>query len=569
MILNTTDLNVVNYSGEVITEKNCTTNNLVKIMKKLHDSYQSIEQSNLFSNQIDNLIHNSNDNSSQERSSGEESLLILNTPDSGIITRSRNSLVNEMSSQQQPSALNDKLISDLNSNQLKTNGKMDYDKEDKVHFDFLTASQLQKIIDHYKGRFKEQHFPKSDFSISSSDSSFNNTNHTQLNNSFKSSTSRQTNNQVLSSCFGCSLSQIEKLTGGLILPTFIEFMILYLMKNGVSSVGVFRKSGVRSRINSLRKYCDSFFTLNHNALSSTTISLTSNDYSFLSTNPLMHDALTKQKQNNIQSNQKSFITLADLDNLFTEFSVYDIADTIKTWLREIKPKPLISKEIILAFKNFSNGLNTKEQFCFDLISLMNDTERYVLLIILNMLSWFAVNSTLNQMNAHNLAICFAPSLCEMVKIKSQNVQHQSKSNQTSQSNQSSPLRSTAPIDLNVPSSVPSRLLSNSPNINEHLKMSASSSADSIYANENECLVDAQKCLQYLIENCSSLQMFSTNSIPFQLNVTNSTNSIAGYDNNNGSVYFLNEGNLLPQTYESMVLINACPIDILERLLYER
>lgn len=64
-------------------------------------------------------------------------------------------------------------------------------------------------------------------------------------------------------------------------------------------------------------------------------------------------------------------------------------------------------------------------------------------------------------------------------------------------------------------------------------------------------------------------MFSIGSIPFQLNVTNSTNSITGYDNNNGSVYFLNEGNLLPQTYESSVLINACPMDILERLLYER
>ena len=391
-------------------------------------------------------------------------------------------------------------------------------------------------------------------------------------------------NQQVPSCFGCSLNQIEKLTGGLVLPTFIEFMILYLMKNGVNSIGVFRKSGVRSRINSLRKYCDSFFTLNHNALSSTTITLnSSNDsFSFLSTNPLMQDALIKQQQKNgsngaggVQS-KSSFITLADLDNLFTEFSVYDIADTIKTWLREIKPKPLISKEIIIAFKDHSNGLSSKERFCFDLISLMNDTERYVLLIILNMLNWFAVNSTINQMNAHNLAICFTPSLCEMVKLKSASSATTANNLQTSKSNsnQSSPARTTTnnlTIDLsnpiNIPSSVPSRLLSHSPNIND-LK-STSSSADSIYANENECLIDAQKCLQYLIENCSSLQMFALNSIPFQLNVTNSTNSITGYDNNNGSVYFLNEGNLLPQTYESSVLVNACPMDILERLLYER
>lgn len=328
--------------------------------------------------------------------------------------------------------------------------------------------------------------------------------------------------------------------------------------------------GVRSRINTLRKYCDSFFTLNHNALISNTISLTSND-SFLSINPLMQDALSKQQKNlQQQSQQKSFFTLADLDGLFTEFSIYDIADTVKTWLREIQPRPLISKEVITSFKDFSSGLSSKERFCFDLVSLMNDTERYVLLIVLNMLSWFAVNSALNQMNSHNLAICFAPSLCEIVKMKSSTLQSKSNHLNQSQSNQS-PLRSTNPVNIdsiNIPSSVPTRLLSNSPNIND-LKMN-SSSADSIYANENECLVDAQKCLQYLIENCSSLQMFSINSIPFKLNVTNSTNSIEGYDNNNGSVYFLNEGNLLPQTYESSpILVQACPMDILERLLYER
>jgi len=546
---------------------------LVKIMQKLHYCDQSSSQS-------DNL--NSLHISSQEHSSGDSIPIILNTPDSGI-TQSHQSLDCEMASStlQDDDPINNQLNghsnNDLNSNQLvdtigqlmKTDDKLDYD--DKVHFDFLTASQLQKIIDYYKGRFKEQHSFDNDDSVSSSSNSlFNNT---QLNTSLSKNTSspsqQQTTNQQVFSCFGCNLSEIEKLTGGLVLPTFIEFMILYLMKNGVSSVGVFRKSGVRSRINSLRRYCDSFFTLNHNALSSNTISITSNE-SFLSTNPLMQEALSKQK--NGQS--KPSFTLADLDRLFTEFSVYDIADTIKTWLREIKPKPLISKEVICAFKDYSNGLSTKERFCFDFVSLMNDTERYVLLIILNMLSWFAVNSSLNQMNAHNLAICFAPSLCEIAKLMNGKSNITTKSNPptTSQSAQSSPLRTTATVNiesLSIPSSVPSRLLSNSPNVTTDLKMSTSSSADSIYANENECLVDAQKCLQYLIENCSSLQMFNSNSIPFQLNVTNSTNSITGYDNNNRSIYFLNEGNLLPQTYESSVLINACPMDILERLLYER
>lgn len=112
-----------------------------------------------------------------ERSSDEDALPIplLNTPDSGInhsinhsishsISHSRNSLDGEMASSNRThdngrtsaspgSELNSKLNNDLNSNQLNDpigqlikNGKIDYDSEDKVHFDFLTASQLQKIV---------------------------------------------------------------------------------------------------------------------------------------------------------------------------------------------------------------------------------------------------------------------------------------------------------------------------------------------------------------------------------------------------------------------------------------
>lgn len=48
----------------------------------------------------------------------------------------------------------DQMNNDLNSNQLKDqtighllkNGKKDYEDDDKVHFDFLTASQIQKIV---------------------------------------------------------------------------------------------------------------------------------------------------------------------------------------------------------------------------------------------------------------------------------------------------------------------------------------------------------------------------------------------------------------------------------------
>lgn len=102
---------------------------------------------------------------------GEDSLPIVNTPDSGINhSRSslddgrRSALDGEMASSNRTpdddrssvlptNELTDELNNDLNSNQLNDpisqlikNGKMDYDSEERVHFDFLTASQLQKIV---------------------------------------------------------------------------------------------------------------------------------------------------------------------------------------------------------------------------------------------------------------------------------------------------------------------------------------------------------------------------------------------------------------------------------------
>lgn len=125
-----------------------------------------------------------------ERSSGGDSLPILNTPDSGI-NHSRNSLNGEMATSNRThdddrtsaspdselndplnSQLNSKLNNDLNSNQLNDsisqhikNGKMDYGSEDKVHFDFLTASQLQKIVSIHR-KFSENFFESKSNSLS-------------------------------------------------------------------------------------------------------------------------------------------------------------------------------------------------------------------------------------------------------------------------------------------------------------------------------------------------------------------------------------------------------------------
>ena len=119
-------------------------------MKSLLTNYQF--SSNSFDQ--DNSIVNLN-NLREHNSSGEESSLpILNTPDSGILqsinSLDSNCILHEMATsnfKENQTTLT--LNNDLNSNQLKDqlikNGKIDYDEE-KVHFDFLTASQLQKIV---------------------------------------------------------------------------------------------------------------------------------------------------------------------------------------------------------------------------------------------------------------------------------------------------------------------------------------------------------------------------------------------------------------------------------------
>ena len=161
MLLNNSELNsvrsTINCSADCASTTGQPNCDLVNIMNKLHNS--NCDQSSSYS-QSDSL------DNSQERDSIP---IILNTPDSGII-QSQNSLDAEMASSNlgstheqtnNDSALNNDLTNgqldnqlnnDLNSNHqlrdpighLIKNGKMDYD--DKVHFDFLTASQLQKIV---------------------------------------------------------------------------------------------------------------------------------------------------------------------------------------------------------------------------------------------------------------------------------------------------------------------------------------------------------------------------------------------------------------------------------------
>lgn len=154
-----------------LIKKSLSTNQEVSIMKDLHNScvcdYQSIDRQS--TNQ--SFQQNSINNQRNCNSSGKESLPVLNTPDSGIIhstnslsdssTEMANSnLESNLGSLNQTDQLKDENTAlpnvDLNNqsnvlddpfNYIIKNCKLDFeDNDDKVHFDFLTASQLQKIV---------------------------------------------------------------------------------------------------------------------------------------------------------------------------------------------------------------------------------------------------------------------------------------------------------------------------------------------------------------------------------------------------------------------------------------
>lgn len=219
--------------------------------------------------------------------------------------------------------------------------------------------------------------------------------------------------------FGCHVDVIPIITGGLIMPPIIESALFYLLrKESVNSVGIFRKSGVKSRT------------------------------------VLMRDAIEKEHLTSIDQ-------LLSRDDEFIrghQITVHDIADVVKVWLREMKPKPLLTADLIKAFgdasaswsgisgssspastisssgsKSCSSSPSTRSnghgqssslpRHTFKIKPLklimkyLNDNQRILLHAILRFLALVASNSAVNQMNSHNLSICLSPSLanCESEK----------------------------------------------------------------------------------------------------------------------------------------------------------
>lgn len=190
--------------------------------------------------------------------------------------------------------------------------------------------------------------------------------------------------------FGCDMKALEQFIKlGWVLPPPIESAIDYILAHGIDSIGIFRKSGVKSRILTLKK--------------------------------------------RIEASQSANLEDLNRDN---EFSIYDIADLVKMWFRELKPMPLMTKDLIRLISNYlqaqkqadacssqqrSGGTLERE---LDLIekeegsslkqkigSMVSPTHKALITKAITFLATISSKSEVNQMTSQNLAICLTPSLC--------------------------------------------------------------------------------------------------------------------------------------------------------------
>ncbi|XP_050313792.1 rho GTPase-activating protein 7 [Anthonomus grandis grandis] len=168
--------------------------------------------------------------------------------------------------------------------------------------------------------------------------------------------------------FGVPLTITLQRTGQ-VLPRNIEEALHWLQQNAADHVGIFRKPGVKSRIQALRNVVE-----------------TSNcvDYS------------TQQS--------------------------YDVADMIKQYFRDLPERLLtnkMSETFILIFQYIQPQL-LRESVLWALL-LMPDEHLEVVEALLYFLLTISKQSGVNQMNESNLAMCFAPSLFHYSQVYKQNV----------------------------------------------------------------------------------------------------------------------------------------------------
>ncbi|XP_071980006.1 rho GTPase-activating protein 7 isoform X3 [Engystomops pustulosus] len=153
------------------------------------------------------------------------------------------------------------------------------------------------------------------------------------------------------------------------LPQNIQQAMRYLRSQCLDQVGLFRKSGVKSRILALREISEN------------------------SSDPLMYEGQ----------------------------SAYDVADMLKQYFRDL-PEPLLTNKLSETFLQIYQYVpkDQRLQAIKAAIMLLPDENREVLQTLLYFLSDVAAAVDENQMTPTNLAVCLAPSLFHLNTLKREN-----------------------------------------------------------------------------------------------------------------------------------------------------
>ncbi|KAF4073445.1 hypothetical protein AMELA_G00258760 [Ameiurus melas] len=155
------------------------------------------------------------------------------------------------------------------------------------------------------------------------------------------------------------------------LPQSIQQAMRYLRSQCLEKVGIFRKSGVKSRIQALRQRNDN-----------------------------SPDHVTYQGQ-----------------------SAYDVADLLKQYFRDL-PEPILTSKLTHTFLHIYQFVPQQQRFqavqCA--VFLLPDENREVLQTLLYFLSDISTAEE-NQMTAHTLAVCLAPSILHLNTSKRDAASH--------------------------------------------------------------------------------------------------------------------------------------------------
>uniref|UniRef100_A0A182JGK9 Rho-GAP domain-containing protein n=1 Tax=Anopheles atroparvus TaxID=41427 RepID=A0A182JGK9_ANOAO len=150
---------------------------------------------------------------------------------------------------------------------------------------------------------------------------------------------------------------------GSTVPYTIRMAFAWLERNALDQSGLFRRSGMKSRILNLKSIIEA-----------------SNDVGFRS-------------------------------EMFDEYHAYDVADLVKQYFREL-PDPLLTAKLSETFLSIFQYLpdEVRAEAVQSAILLLPDEHREVLYLLLTFFDQVVQSSDLNQMTAYNLAVCFGPSL---------------------------------------------------------------------------------------------------------------------------------------------------------------